>query len=177
MNAAFAKKAAAAAVAGLVVVGIVAFLRSIPPPAPASVIVPGLGPEGSVLEATTDPQIVYQKAFWRRPAPDDKILHAERREWTAPGDVVRKWQWFIAFQPGPQTREWIASNPFGLIAAVSGFSLTGLEDRPAWFPITTANYGIQQNRQGHLIWIHSRDRTVLYATDSGFGFAAAVAKP
>ena len=151
--------------------------RSAPPPAELTRGVPVTGPGGSSLSATTDPAAVFQKAFWRRPAPDDKILHAERREWTSSADGVRKWQWFIAFQPGPQTSEWIASKPFGLAPAPSGFSLASLENRPAWFPGQVSDFRIQQDREGHLIWIQATDGSVLYATDSGFGFAVPAAKP
>lgn len=160
----------------LLVWGAWAVYRSAPPPAELTRGVPVTGPEGSSLSATTDPAAVFQKAFWRRPAPDDKILHAERREWTAPADGVRKWQWFIAFHPGPQTREWIASNPFGLVPALSG-SLASLENRPAWFPEPATDFRIQQDREGHLIWIQATEGSVLYATDSGFGFAVPAAKP
>ncbi len=161
----------------LLVWGAWAVYRSAPPPAELTRGVPVTGPEGSSLSATTDPAAVYQKAFWRRPGPDDKILHAERREWSASGDGVRKWQWFIAVQPGPLTREWITSNPFALVPAPSGFSLASLENRPAWFPEVTTGFQIQQNRERHLIWIQARDGSVLYATDSGFGFAGPAAKP
>ncbi len=173
----FARKTSIALVVILSIIVIGVLLRPPPFPTTSPENVPKAGPEGSVLATSSNAAAVFQKAFWRRPAPDDKIIHAERREWTSPADGVRKWQWFIAFQPGIQTREWIASNPFGLMPVPPGFSLTSLEHRPAWFPAEAAGHEVRQNREGHLIWMQSPDRAMLHATDSGFGFAAPASKP
>jgi len=43
-----------------------------------------------VLNTSTDPTLVFQKAFWRRPDSHDKILHAERREWSEQGKGSKK---------------------------------------------------------------------------------------
>ena len=50
---------------------------------------------------TTANAEVFQKAFWKRPTDDDRILHAERREWSGE-DGISRWQWFIAVQPSRQ---------------------------------------------------------------------------
>ena len=65
----------------------------------------------------TDPAIVFQKAFWKRPTSEDQILHAERREWQSQ-DGLSKWQWFITVKPGPAlVAHLITDNAFMLSAA------------------------------------------------------------
>jgi hypothetical protein len=62
-----------------------------PPPSP-----PASQPAGT-LAVKTDDADIFRRAFWRRPDPGDRILHAERREWTR--DVsqgISQWQWFLA---------------------------------------------------------------------------------
>ena len=55
--------------------------------------------ENVTLRTNDDPQEVFQRAFWRRPTADERILHAERREWVSEEDGVRRWQWFLAVEP------------------------------------------------------------------------------
>jgi hypothetical protein len=85
--------------------------------------------DGMTLTTITDPVLVFQKAFWRRPARDD--LNAERREWSTSADGVRQWRWFLAVKPGPALREWLAGNPFSLGETSSP---ADLDSAPAWFP-------------------------------------------
>lgn len=68
-------------VAGLA--GLIVFLTRTPPPDVPS--------DTSPTTTLSDPVAVFQRAFWKRPAADDKILHAERREWSG-ADGVQKWQ-------------------------------------------------------------------------------------
>jgi hypothetical protein len=121
---------------------------------------------GLKLSFATDPALVFKKAFWRQPSSEDKILHAERREWSA-DDGVRKWQWFIIVTPGPQLVEWLATNPFSL---ASTSSPAAIHNPPTWFPKPTTDFQIHQNPEGHFILMFSRDGKHLYATDSGHGF-------
>jgi hypothetical protein len=38
---------------------------------------------GATLEKSFPPELVFRRAFWRRPACEDRILHAALREWLA----------------------------------------------------------------------------------------------
>ena len=129
--------------------------------------------DGMSLMTATDPTLVFRKAFWRSPASDDQILHAERREWSAE-DGVKKWQWFIAVKPGPQLLAWLKSNPFSLAPRKSA---PNFEKPPAWFPKTSADFQIQQNAEARLTLMLSADEKQLYATDSGFGFGPPITAP
>lgn len=141
-----------------------------PPPKPATTTATA---DGMTLVTATDPTLVFQKAFWRRPASDDKILHAERREWST-GDGVRKWQWFIAVSPGPQLLDWLKTNPFSLATQKSA---TGFEHPPEWFPKPSGDLQIHQNAEHRFILMFSADQKHLYATDSGLGFGPPSAAP
>ncbi|MFT5191293.1 MAG: hypothetical protein ACI9DF_006049 [Verrucomicrobiales bacterium] len=44
---------------------------------------------------------VFQRAFWKRPTSEDKILHAERREWTG-DDGQLQWHWFLVVELSPE---------------------------------------------------------------------------
>jgi hypothetical protein len=128
---------------------------------------------GMKLSVATDPALVFKKAFWRHPSAEDQILHAERREWSA-DDGVRKWQWFIAVNPGPRLLEWLASNPFSLANTDAPVALV---NPPTWFPRPSPDFEIQKNAEGHFILMLSADRKHLYATDSGLGFTPADTPP
>lgn len=132
-----------------------------PKPAPTTATA-----DGMELAIDTDPTQVFQKAFWRHPTSEDKILHAERREWSAE-DGVQKWQWFIAVRPGPQLLEWLDTNPFSM--AISS-SANEIEKPPQWFPNSTKNFTVHKNTEGSFVLMLSSDRKNLYATDSGHGF-------
>lgn len=119
---------------------------------------------------TTDPLVVFQKAFWRRADPRDLILHAERREWGTATTGIKRWQWFIAVKPGPALRDWLGGNPF-LLADTK--SPADLDAPPAWFPKPSKEFIIQQKPEGGLTLIWSADLQSLYACDSGGGFAPA----
>ena len=130
--------------------------------------------DGMTLTTITDPVLVFQKAFRRRPARDDLILHAERREWSTSAEGAKQWRWFLAVKPGPALRDWLASNPLSLARTV-------VPDHPAmapgWFPKVSEEFILQQKSDGHLAFTWSADRLSLYASDSGHGFAAPSAEP
>jgi hypothetical protein len=91
--------------------------------------------ENLTLRTNDDPQDVFQRVFWRRPTAEDRILHAERREWVSKKDGVRRWQWFLAVKPGTALKQWLLEdNAFGLDKVASAAPFTGLAHLPSWFP-------------------------------------------
>lgn len=122
----------------------------------------------------TDPAAVFEKAFWKRPTADDKILHAERREW-ADGAGVQKWQWFIAVKPSPElVRHLIADNAFSLTR--TGWREPAAE-RPGWFPESADDHEVFASASGTFTLLRDRNTGLLYATDSGGGFRPGAPEP
>ncbi len=124
-----------------------------------------------------DHAAVFQRAFWRRPTPADRVLHAERRDWTKDANNnVEKWEWFIAIEPSPAFREWLLKdNPFELVAVPSGTELKPVGTPPDWFPPATdlATFTRYRNREGRYQVFHDAAKNRLYAADAGGGFAPA----
>jgi hypothetical protein len=127
------------------------------------------------------PAAVFERAFWRRPAAEDRILHAVRREEPAAGGAgIARWQWFIAVEPGAAMRDWLfKANPFELVAVPAGTSASttpvALDAPPDWFPSAPAlaSFTHFRNREGRLhVFLDPRTHR-LYATDSGGGFTVA----
>jgi hypothetical protein len=145
--------------------------------APAgTVIAPPAKPDANGLALERDNTAVFQRAFWRRPASDDRILHAERRDWMDASSGVEKWQWFIAVQPSAAFREWlIKDNPFELVAVAPAEAPAEISSPPAWFPPAAelARFARYRNREGRYLVYHDVTTNRLCATDAGGGFAAA----
>jgi hypothetical protein len=115
----------------------------------------------------TDPVEVFQKAFWKRPAAADTILHAERREWSDANGLTQ-WQWFIAVQPSPELVKHLREdNAFGL---VPGTRWPELKDAPSWFSPGAESGQVLRSPSGSmLLWFRQSDGQ-LFATDAGGGF-------
>lgn len=130
---------------------------------------------GLRLEREPEAREVFRRAFWRDPGPEDRILHAERREWTSREDGVREWQWFLELEPGPEFTAWLEQeNSFGL-APLEPSELT--RDRwpdqaPAWFPDPDEAASMKPRGQPHsrLTLFEAADGR-LFAFDQGGGFA------
>lgn len=121
----------------------------------------------------TDPAIVFQKAFWKRPTTEDQILHAERREWQDK-DGLSKWEWFIAVKPSPALVDHlISNNAFMLIANRSG----GREhtEAPEWFPSEAPQTFANSTGTFRILW--DNEANLLHATDSGSGFRPGAPEP
>ncbi|MDQ8188436.1 hypothetical protein [Pelagicoccus sp. SDUM812002] len=118
----------------------------------------------------TDPATVYQKAFWRHPKSDDKIVHAERREWLDTNGSVMKWQWFLIIEPSPQTRAWLDTNPFLLTPSSDREEHTIPLAPPEWFDSRKAPKFRSHNAS--LSHAFTSDGNRLFATDTGGGFTA-----
>lgn len=131
-----------------------------------------------VLPATTqtNPAEVFRRAFWKRPAAEDKIVHAERREWKDAGGVT-KWEWCIEVQPSPALVKHLRDdNAFGLLAGGNA----AWKSPADWFPKSADGFTVMQSVSGSMTLLISHSEGRLYATDSGGGFrpgAPAIAKP
>ncbi len=135
-------------------------------------------PPAETLRIVTEPADVFQRALWRRPAADDVILHAERREVAATADqTVKTWAWFLAVQPGAELRAWLATNPFALHDVPNPAPLPTGEGIPAWFPRDLTGFTHQQNAEGRLRFWYAPERNLLYATDAGAGFRPPARQP
>ena len=136
----------------------------------------------SVMEWKLDPPTtiqnnpvkIFQRAFWASPASDDKILHAERREWKD-SDEVQKWQWFLVVEPSPALLKRLRDdNAFALKPAASA---SPPAEAPAWFVFTTDKVSVLKSPQSNLQLVFSNDKHTLYASDSGRGFRAGAPEP
>ncbi len=154
-----------------------------PPPAPPSVA-PAPVP---TTTSTSDHTEVFRRAFWRQPASADRILQAERRVNPDNGS----WQWFIQLHPSPELLAALRDpDTFGLLPPgkvypdPSGPSPEFTPTRrgsapplqpppPAWFPDESAfpDFEILQSPSTGLTILHRATDNMLFATDSGSGFA------
>ena len=140
-----------------------------PPPA-AKITMPMPVPPTATI---TNQVEVFKRAFWRPPAPGDKILHAERREWSDEAGV-KKWQWFIAVEPSAELLKYVREdNAFGLAPTKAE---TIDKDAPAWFAFKSDEVDVLGSR-GRLRLIFSKSGNTLYATDSGGGFNPGAPQP
>jgi hypothetical protein len=119
------------------------------------------------LQKSFPPELVFRRAFWRRPTPEDRILHADRREWSDSGGVTR-WQAFLAVEPGPTLRAWLATNPFSLATVPS--PSREIPNPPVWFPKKTDGFTIQQSPIGNMLLLTAPGGSPVYFTDHGQGF-------
>lgn len=116
---------------------------------------------------STDPTEIFQKAFWKRPATDDKILHAERREWSDAAGV-RKWQWFLVVEPAPALVKHLREdNAFSLVPAIT---VSAIKEAPAWFAFDRGDVEILQAPNGNMRLFFSKTKRLVHATGSGGGF-------
>lgn len=124
----------------------------------------------------TDKEEVFSRAFWKRPATDDKILHAERREWTeSAADGPAHWQWFLDVEASPELLAWLKDkNPFSLRPA----DIVTTKAPPVWWPKDLSGWEIRSGGEDKRFTIlFSRNSRRLCATDSGTGFTPAAAVP
>lgn len=114
-----------------------------------------------------DPVKIFQRAFWASPTSEDKILHAERREWSG-ADGLEKWQWFVVVQPSPGLLKRLRDdNAFGLFPAASAATI---DNAPDWFRFDADEVSVLKSPRAKLQLIFSKNHRMLYATDSGLGF-------
>jgi len=156
-----------------------------PPPAPGAASAPAAPPPP--LTANPDADEIFRRAFWRRPTTRDRILHAERRETRssadAPGSTlsdVERWQWFLAVHPSPELLAALRDpGTFGLAPVTAPRPWPDDPPPPRWFPAADALAGFEmlQATDAGLTVLYRTEGNLLYATDSGKGFAAPVSRP
>jgi hypothetical protein len=122
----------------------------------------------------TDGVDIFQKAFWRRLDSEDRILHAERREW-ADADGVRKWQWFLEIEPSPGLVKHLRESHHLALTPTSSAEIPA--NAPAWFSFLPNEMDTLQRSGGSLQLCFNREGSVLYATESGVGFTKGTAVP
>lgn len=119
-----------------------------------------------VSSEVTSGNEVFQRAFWKYPTDEDKILHAEREEWSD-NDGVAKWQWFIAVKPSSQLIAYLwKGNAFGLVPAQTA----EIDHPPKWFPNSATGCEVRRSATGKMILLWNKSENTLYATDRGSGF-------
>jgi hypothetical protein len=132
---------------------------------------PQLQPPTQTLSDATE---IFKRAFWRRPTAEDKILHAERREWTD-DDGLEKWQWFLAVEPSTALLNYLRKdNPFSLVPLGTA---PEIEDAPAWFTFQGDEVDSLHAPHGRMLLIFSKTNYLLLATDSGGGFYPGAQEP
>lgn len=135
--------------------------------------------EKLTLQTSADAAEVFRRAFWREPAAEDRILHAQRREWVSEEDGVRRWQWFLAVEPGAELSRWLREeNPFRLMAISTPGAPAKIPAAPDWFPTDGPAGGVvQRSPDGAMQLIFDPAANVFYVTDAGHGFAVAAKTP
>jgi hypothetical protein len=145
--------------------------RRKPPVDQPSVAVSKIDPPTKV---ENDPVKIFQRAFWASPTSEDKILHAERREWSN-AEGVRKWQWFLVVEPSAQLLKRLRDdNAFGLAPAGSAADIA---DAPKWFAFDANESVVMKSPHSEMQLIFSMDGKLLHATDSGLGFRPGAPEP
>lgn len=121
-----------------------------------------------------DPALVFQKAFWKRPTAEDRILHAERREWTEDGETSR-WQWFIDVEASSALeRHLITDNAFALGRSAAPVIPDGA---PAWFGANPRGAVVMMAAGGTMQLIFHPETRRLQACGTGGGFRKGAPEP
>lgn len=132
--------------------------------------------ESVALEA--DAEQVFRRAFWRHPANEDIIHHAERREWSETSSQdIRRWQWFLQVSPGAELLDALRNEAkFGLTPTTAPRSWSSLAPPPRWFPPRNSldGYQIYQSPRGGMTLFHQPEKNLLFATDEGHGMASPI---
>ena len=121
-----------------------------------------------------EPVKIFQRAFWASPREDDRILHAERREWSN-AEGTQKWQWFLVVKASTQLIKNLRDdNAFGLVPGSTG-SLN--PEAPDWFVFKPDDFSVLRSPHSGMRLMFSKTDNTLYATDSGRGFTKGAPEP
>lgn len=167
-----------AAVTAAVAVGTAAYFSQRPAPTPATVAPATTAPtaQSRSVTVTASPEEIFRRAFWRHPAAGDRIVHADRHEWVDDGHVQR-WQWFLEVRPDPSLLHALRDpDTLGLVSAAPSSAVAQPLSPPSWFPSAAQRHGYEVLRSpaGGLTVFYRAADNVLFATDTGRGFAAPV---
>ena len=137
---------------------------------PESAVEPGSavgGEFGAPSQVVTDSVEIFKRAFWRRPAPDDEILHAERQEWSD-AEGLQRWRWFLVVKASPGLIENLREeNAFGLLPSEP---VPPPGDAPGWFAFPAGDFELLQSPDRTMRLFFSKNDNTLYATAAGRGF-------
>jgi len=118
-------------------------------------------------KTVTDTVEIFKRAFWRRPVPEDEILHAERQEWSD-AEGLQRWRWFLVVKASPAlVKNLREENAFGLLPSES---VLPPGDAPGWFAFQTENFELLQSPDRSMHLFFSKSDNTLYATAAGRGF-------
>ncbi|MGA0853951.1 MAG: hypothetical protein ACO3RK_03955 [Luteolibacter sp.] len=132
---------------------------------------------GVPTSTSRDREEIFKKAFWRRPGPDDKVLQAERHEWSD-DEGVNRWQWFLLVNASPDLITYLRErNVFGLQTVNSrqaAFKNPKTIATPNWFRFNSEEVDTLESLHGEMKLMFSKTSNTLYATSSGRGFSKGV---
>ncbi len=129
--------------------------------------------QAPTLTTLSDAEAIFTKAFWRRPSPDDHILHAERKEWRG-ADGLERWQWFLVVEASAGLIQYLREdNAFGLVPG----DLGTIGEAPAWFSFKQDEVTLLKAPHGGLRLMFSKSGNTLYATAAGRGFTRGAPEP
>lgn len=129
---------------------------------------------GPPTRTLTDGNEIFHKGFWRRPYAEDEVLHGERHEWSDAQGLV-KWEWFLMVKASPALLKDLLDDRFFRLMPVS--SLARPPQAPPWFDFVPGEVYVLQSRSSRLRLIIRNSDQMLYATDSGQGFAKGAVLP
>lgn len=121
----------------------------------------------SPTKTVTDTVEIFKRAFWRRPAPEDEILHAERQEWSD-AEGLQRWRWFLVVKASPAlVKNLREENAFGLLPSEP---VPPPGDAPGWFAFPAGDFELLQSPDRSMHLFFSKSDNTLYATAAGRGF-------
>jgi len=127
--------------------------------------------DGTFLQENFPAQEVFRRTLWRHPGAGDRIIEAQRREWSDP-DGVTRWEVYLAFEAGPETVRWLATNPFGLSAASA--APAAFANAPTWFPREPQGLELLAAPDGKFVQLSDPKTGRTYIASSGGGFTRPV---
>lgn len=120
-----------------------------------------------------DAEEIFKKALWRRPSPEDEILHAQRHEWSD-DEGVNRWQWFLVIGASPDLIKYLRDdNAFGLIPGRAD----PISEAPAWFTFNPADVSVLKASHSGMQLIFSKSDNTVYAQAHGLGFSKGARPP
>jgi hypothetical protein len=123
------------------------------------------------LRITTDPDVVFRRAFWAHPSADDVIISGELREWIDPDTGnIESWQWFIHLRPGVALKDTLQFGGRFEFVSVEPAAAEIPAPAPQWF--SPGEAGILRSANGMFTVFKRQTDGSIFACDSGSGFAA-----